>query len=157
MDRDKSLRKHLVELLNGGSAHVRFEDVVADWPEELQGVRPESAAHSAWEVIEHLRICQWDILDFSRNPSYRHKKWPDEYWPQTTAPPDRSSWGVSISRFQQDLQAMKDLVLDPKKDLFEAFLWGDGQTLLREAMLAADHNAYHLGELVVIKRTLGID
>ncbi len=108
-----------------------------------------------WMVLEHLRLTQWDILEFSRNPKYRSPKWPEGYWPKTEAPPDASAWNKSIQQFRKDLKAMQDLVANPKTDLYARIPWGDGQTLLREALLLADHNAYHLGQLIDVRRLLG--
>ena len=112
-------------------------------------------AHTVWQLVEHLRITQWDILEFSRNPDYKAPKWPDDYWPETEAPPSDEAWDRSVEAFRRDLQAMKDLVADPKTDLFAKIPWGDGQTILREAMLVADHNAYHVGQIVTVRQGLG--
>jgi hypothetical protein len=155
MENDKALRQHLVKLLKGGDAHADFEKAVKDFPADLRGKRPEGAEHSPWEVLEHLRIAQWDILDFCRNAEYNERKWPDEYWPKTAAPPDEKEWGESVKAFRNDLKAMCDLVADERTDLFAKIPHGDGQTILREALVVADHNAYHLGELVLLRRLLG--
>ncbi|HKN21833.1 MAG TPA: DinB family protein [Terracidiphilus sp.] len=154
-DRDACLREHLVELLTGGHAHATFDAAVKNLPASLQGKRPKGAEHSPWEVLEHLRIAQWDILDFSRNPNYQHLPWPEGYWPSTPAPPDAKAWDKSVRAFRRDLKAMRDLVADPSTDLYARIAHGDGQTILREALLVADHNAYHLGELVLLRRLLG--
>jgi hypothetical protein len=154
-DHDKVLRRHLLELLEGGGAHAKFEDAIKALPPELRGTKPERFPHSAWMLLEHLRITQWDILEFSRNAKYVSPKWPDEYWPKKEAPPSASAWNKSIQQFQQDLDAMKSLVASPKTDLFERIPWGDGQTILREALLLADHNAYHVAQLVDLRRLLG--
>jgi DinB superfamily len=145
----------LVELLNGGSAHLAFNDVVKDMPDKLRGVKPEGLPHSAWMLIEHLRMAQWDILEFSRNAKYRAPKWPEEYWPSTEAPPSAAAWGKSVQQFRKDLTAMQDLVTNPKTYLYTLIPWGDGQTILREALLLADHNSYHLGQLLDVRRLLG--
>ena len=121
----------------------------------LRGKRPKGAEHSPWEVLEHLRIAQWDILDFTRNPNYQHLPWPEGYWPATPAPPDAKAWDKSVRAFRRDLKAMCDLVADPATDLYARIPHGNGQTILREALLVADHNAYHLGELVLLRRLLG--
>lgn len=155
MDKDRALRDHLLELLRCGSAHLDFDKAIADLPAELRGVRPEGTPHSVWELVEHLRIAQWDILDFSRNPDYVHIDWPKDYWPPTPAPPDDAAWEESVAAFRKDLKAMQDLVADPKTDLYAKIPWGDGQTILREAMLVADHNAYHLGQIVMVRQMLG--
>ena len=154
-DKDNALREHLVYLLGGGGAHVDFESAVKDVPPELRGKIPPNAMHSLWGILEHLRIAQWDILDFSRSAKYEALKWPDEYWPKTEAPPDDRAWNQSIKRFRADLEAMKKLVSDPKTDLYAKIPHGEDQTILREALLIADHNAYHLGEFVIVRRLLG--
>jgi len=151
----KQLRDHIIYLLNGGGAHARFDDSVKDLPEELRGIRPEGFPHTAWMLLEHLRLAQWDILEFSRNSKYKSPEWPKGYWPKTEAPPSAAAWNKSIQQFRKDLKSMQDLVANPKTDLLAPIPWGDGQTILREALLAADHNAYHLGQLVDLRRLLG--
>ena len=155
MANDKALREHLVKLLEGGDAHVKFEDAIKDFPAELRGKTPKGAEHSPWEELEHLRLALWDILDFSRNPEYKALKWPDEYWPETDAPPDPKAWDRSINAYCEDLKAMCELVSDEKTDLFAKIPHGDGQTILREVLVVADHNAYHLGQIVLLRRLLG--
>jgi len=152
---DKSLREHLVKLLTGGEAHVVFDDVVKDLPAEMHGKVPQGAEHSPWQLLEHLRIAQWDILEFSRNPKHKSPDWPEGYWPAQPEPPEKDAWEKSIRAFHADLKAMCDLVSDEKSDLFARIPHGDGQTILREALLTADHNAYHLGQLVLVRRLLG--
>ena len=154
-DHDRSLRQHLVDLLAGGNAHAKYEDVVKDFPVELRGRKPDGLPHSPWMLLEHLRIAQWDILEFSRNAKHISPPWPAGYWPKAEGPPDETAWEKSIREFRRDLKAMQDLVTDPKSDLFVRLPWGDGQTILREALLAADHNAYHLAQLVDARRLLG--
>ncbi len=154
-DRDASLRQHLLELLKGGQAHATFDAAVKDLPVALRGKRPKGAEHSPWEMLEHLRIAQWDILDFTRNPNYLHLPWPEGYWPATAAPPDEKAWDKSVRAFRRDLKAISDLVADPATDLHAKIPHGDGQTVLREVLLVADHNAYHLGQLVLLRRLLG--
>jgi hypothetical protein len=151
----KQLREHLIYLLNGGGAHARFDDVVKDMPEELRGVKPDRLPHTAWMLLEHLRLAQWDILEFSRNSRHTPPDWPTGYWPGTETPTSTAAWNKSIQQFRRDLKAMQDLVANPKTDLYARIPWGDGQTLLREALLVADHNAYHLGQLVDLRRLLG--
>ena len=155
MKKQKSLPEHLVELLKGGHAHITFDNAVKDWPSNLQGVRPEGAAHSAWEILEHLRIAQWDILGFTRNPKHVSPEFPAGYWPKTQAPPDPKAWNNTIKSFRADLDAMIKIVQNKKTDLYTPFAHGDGQTVLREVLLVADHNAYHLGELLLLRRLLG--
>ena len=152
---DHSLRQHLLELLAGGSAHSNFDDVVKDFPVELRGRKPVGLPHSPWMLLEHLRLAQWDILEFSRNAKHVSPAWPAGYWPPTEAPPNDTAWNQSIKEFRRDLKAMQNLIADPKTDLFDRIPWGDGQTLLREALLVADHNAYHLAQLVDARRLLG--
>jgi hypothetical protein len=153
---DKQLRKHVLYLLDGGGAHARFNDAVKDMLEDLRGVKPNAFPHSAWMLLEHLRLAQWDILEFSRNPKYESPKWPVGYWPKTESPPNAHAWNKSVQQFRKDLKAMQDLVANPKTDLYARIPWGDGQTILREALLLADHNAYHLGQLVDVRRLLGV-
>ena len=155
MPKQKSLQDHLVELLEGGHAHITFEDAVKNWPAKLQGIRPDGTAHSPWEVLEHMRLAQWDILEFTRNPKHVSPDWPSGYWPKTPAPPDAKAWNRSIQSFRADLSAMIKLVQNKNTDLFTPLPHGTGQTVLREALLVADHNAYHLGELLLLRRLLG--
>jgi hypothetical protein len=152
---DNLLREHIIELLNGRSAHASFDDAVKDMPEKLRGAKPEGLPHSAWMLLEHLRIAQRDILEFSRNPKYKAPKWPDDYWPKTEAPPSAAAWNKSVGQFRKDLKAMRELVANPKTDLYASIPWGDGQTVLREALLVADHNSHHLGQLIDVRRLLG--
>jgi hypothetical protein len=154
-DRDASLRQHLLELLKGGHAHATFDAAVKNLPVALRGNRPRGAEHSPWEVLEHLRIAQWDILEFSRDAAHQSPEWPSGYWPGTAEPPDAMAWERSVRAFRRDLKAMSDLVADPATDLSARIPHGDGQTILREALLVADHNAYHLGEMVLLRRLLG--
>lgn len=155
MSNDRALREHLLELLKAGSAHLGFDEAIEGLPPELRGKKVPGLAHTVWQLVEHLRIAQWDILDFSRNPDYKELKFPDGYWPDTEAPASAEAWDQSIEAFHRDLQAMKDLVADPSTDLFAKIPWGSGQTILREAMLVADHNAYHVGQIVTVRQGLG--
>lgn len=152
---DTALRQHLVELLRGGSAHAKFEDTIRDWPEELRGKHASHFPHTAWQLLEHMRLAQFDILDFSRNPKYEELTFPDDYWPKKNKPPSVQAWDESVAAFQRDLRQMEQVVADEKIDLFARIPWGSGQTVLREALLVADHNAYHLGQLVALRRALG--
>lgn len=152
---DQSVRQHLVDLLRGGNAHLKFEEAAKDFPERLRGKKPEGQPHTAWRLLEHMRIAQWDILEFSRNSRHVSPEFPDAYWPQRDAPASAAAWEKSVKQFRADLKAMQDLVADPKTDLYARIPWGDGQTILREALLVADHNAYHLGELLLIRRLVG--
>jgi hypothetical protein len=156
MNHDAELRKHLLDVLDGGHAHASFDNVIADFPAKLRGEVPKGLPHSGWMLLEHMRLAQWDILDFSRNPKYKAMKWPQDYWPKTPAPPDAAAWEKSVKSFRDDLDAMKKLVNDPKTDLFAKIPWGENQTILREALLVADHNSHHLGQLIDVRRLLGI-
>jgi hypothetical protein len=150
-----SLRKHLAELLRMKGAHVNFEAALSGFPAELRGAKPQGAPHSPWQLLEHMRIAQEDILDFSRNPEHQGKKFPDDYWPSTEAPPSEDAWDRSVQQFQKDLKDMQDLVADTKHDLLARIPHGTNQTLLREALLVAYHNAYHLGQLVFLRKMMG--
>ncbi|HKV52075.1 MAG TPA: DinB family protein [Gemmatimonadaceae bacterium] len=153
--RDAVLREQLVAALRGGHAHATYEDVVQDVPAALRGQRPNGAPYSPWMLLEHIRIAMWDILEFSRNPSYVSPAWPDGYWPADPVPPNGHAWDDSVARYHADREAFERLVRDPASDLFTPFAHGSGQTLLREVMVAATHTSYHLGELVVLRRLLG--
>jgi len=154
-DPDKSLREQLVQLLNGGHAHATFDAAVEGLPAELRGQKTSNLPYTPWMLLEHLRLAQWDILEFSRDPKHQSPEFPKGYWPANPEPPNPSAWDKSVNSFRADLKAMQKLVNDPKSDLHKPFPWGDGQNLLREALLLADHNAYHLGEFVVLRRLLG--
>jgi DinB superfamily len=155
MAKDGVLREHLVSLLTGGNAHTTFEDAVKNMPAELRGKRPKGAEHSPWQLLEHLRIAQWDILEFSRDAKHKSPKWPEEYWPKSPVPPDEKAWDKSVRAFRRDLKTLCALVSDPNTDLYAKIPHGDGQTILREVLLTADHNAYHLGQLVLVRKLLG--
>ena len=152
---EKMLRDHVLYLLKGGGAHVAFDEVIKDLPPELRSKKPAGYPHSVGMLLEHMRIAQWDILEFSRNRKHKSPKWPEGYWPESDAPPTSAAWDKSIREFRKDLNAMRDLVASPKTDLFAKIPWGEGQTILREALLAADHNAYHLAQIVDVRRLLG--
>ncbi len=154
-DPHHSLRQHLLDLLTGGNAHATFEDAIKNLPPNLHGAKPASFPHSPWMLLEHLRIAQWDILEFSRNAKHKSPKWPEGYWPKSAEPPNPEAWKKSVDQFRSDAKAMQELVRDAKTDLFAKIPWGDGQTILREALLVADHNAYHLAQLVDVRRLLG--
>jgi len=151
---DKSLRKHLIKMLEGGEAHTTFDDGVANLPEALRGKIPKGAEHSPWQLLEHLRIAQSDILEFVINPKHKSPKWPEGYWPKA-APPDEKAWDKSVQAFRNDMKRFTKLLADDSTDLFAKIPHGDGQTILRQALLAGDHNAYHLGQLVLVRRLLG--
>jgi len=152
---DAALREHVVKLLTEAQAHATFEDAVKGLPVVLRGKVAKGAKHSPWQLLEHLRIAQWDILEFSRNGKHKSPKWPEEYWPEEKAPADEKAWDKSVRAFKRDLREMVELVRDPKTDLFAKIPHGDGQTILREALLVADHNAYHVGQMVLLRILLG--
>jgi hypothetical protein len=155
IEQTTALREHLLYLLRGGGAHLDFEKAVADLPPELRGAKPAGQPHTPWRLVEHLRIAQWDILRFCLDPHHVSPQFPEGYWPQGDAPPDAGAWERSVAGFRADLRAMQELAADPAADLFTPLPHGQGQTILREALLVADHNAYHLGQLVLVRRLLG--
>jgi hypothetical protein len=152
------VHKQLLAFLKGGNAHAGFDEVIKDFPAEKRGVKPTGLPYSAWQLLEHIRIAQHDILRFSKNydGKYESPKWPDGYWPKSPEPPNEKAWDDSVRRFKADQKEFEELLVDPKSNLELSFPWGEGQNLLREAMLIADHNAYHLGEIVAVRRILGI-
>jgi hypothetical protein len=151
---EQSLRDHLLSLLRGGNAHISFDDFVAGFPADSCGERIEGLPYTAWQVLEHMRIAQWDILQFCRDANHVSPKWPEGYWPQPDEIGNAKLWLETVEKFRADLKQMGDLVSDPSIDLFAKIPHGTGQTILREALLVADHNAYHLGVLVVTDRIL---
>lgn len=155
MTPDESLRKHLMDNLQAGQAHVGFEQVVADWDAESRGVKPPGANHTAWQLLEHLRIAQWDILEFSESADHVSPEWPDGYWPDSEGPSDDPAWEESTRLFEKDLKAMQSLVTDPTTDLYARIPHGNGQTILREALILAAHNSYHIGQLMTLRKILG--
>jgi len=152
---EQILRAQLAGLLESGHAHVPFEKAVVAMPPGLVGDRPTGLVHSSWELVEHLRIAQWDILEFGRGGDHESPDWPSGYWPAEPEPPAPDAWQRSVDAFLADRRAMEALCLDESRDLFEPFPWGDGQNLLREILLLVDHNAYHVGQLVQVRRALG--
>jgi hypothetical protein len=154
MTETAAVRRHVLDLLRGGNAHATFGQVIEDFPVRHIGVRPPGIAHSAWELLEHLRLAQADILKFSLSAEYVEMNWPDDYWPKQPAPANPGQWQKSVDACRADLAAFEDLFNDPARDLYQAFPWGSGQTLLREALLIADHNAWHLGQLMLVRRAL---
>ncbi len=155
MKQDDALREHVVNLLRGRNAHADFDAAVVDLPSKLRGVKPKGAPHTAWQLLEHMRLAQSDILEFSRDAKHVSPPWPEGYWPKSEAPPTPAAWTNSLGKFRADWKAMAKLVADKKRDLFKKIPHGTGQTLLREALLVADHNAYHIGQLVLLRRLLG--
>ncbi len=155
MAKVEEVEVQLKALLDGGQAHAKLDDALADFPFELQGRVPDGLPYSAWQLLEHIRIAQRDILDFSDNADggYKPMTWPDDYWPKQAVPPDESAWESSAAAMQADRAAFEKLL--QTRDLVEPFPWGDGQNLLREALLIADHEAYHTGEIIMLRRLLG--
>ena len=152
---DKAVRDHVLYMLRDGGAHVSFEAAIKGLPVKMRGKRPKGSQHSTWEILEHMRLAQSDILEFSRDAKHTSPKWPEGYWPKSAAPPNATAWAKCVRAFREDLESMCKLVEDPSTDLFARIPHGDGQTILREALLIADHNAYHLGEMVLVRRLLG--
>jgi DinB superfamily len=154
-DQDASLRKHVIELLRSKGAHADFDQAIEGLPEELRGARVKEVPFTPWRLLEHLRLAQWDILEFSRDLRHKSPKWPEGYWPEGDAPPSAAAWDSSVAGFRRDLAEMVKLVKDPSNDLFTPIPHGQGQTLLREALLVADHNSYHIGQFILLRRLLG--
>lgn len=152
------LRRQLLALLNGGQAHATLDDAIKDFPAEHRGTVPQGLPYSAWQLLEHIRITQRDILEFSAPPTggYQPLEWPAGYWPESPDPSSAHAWDASIAAIHKDREAFEKLISKPDADLYKPFRWGDGQNLLREALLIADHNAYHIGELILLRRLLGI-
>jgi hypothetical protein len=149
------VRAHLAAAFDWGEAHADFDKAVKGFPAELRGKTVEGLPYTAWQLIEHLRIAQHDILDFSTNPDYVEIKWPDDYWPKAAAPPDAKAWDRSVAAFRRDRARLKKLAADPKLNLSKRIPHGSGQTYMREILLVIDHNAYHVAELVMLRRLLG--
>jgi len=155
MNQDKILRSHLQKILDWEDAHIGFDNAVKGVPPELRGVQPQGLPYSPWQILEHIRICQYDILDFCRNPEYRERQM-EKYWPETAAPPTPDAWNESIVAFRKDCEALKEIASDPRIDLFAEIPHGSGQTYLRELLLVSDHNAYHIADIVALRRILGV-
>lgn len=148
------LRDHLEKLLQGGSAYMKCEEILTDFPVSLAASKLEGVSHTPWQLLEHIRLAQWDIVEFTRDPAHLSPDFPDGYWPDSDSPPDQDAWGGSVDAILEGLQTMIDLVRDHTIDLFEPIPHGTGQTVLREALLVADHNAYHLGQMMMLRRAL---
>ena len=155
MEHDKLLRQQLAKTIDWNEAHADLSAAVKDFPAKLRGQAPDGLPHSAWQLLEHIRLALWDILEFSRDAKHKSPKWPEGYWPKTAAPPSDKAWNDSVKAILKLQEEFRELVRDPAHDLFKPFPHGDGQTLLREVLLAADHGAYHLGQLVLVRRALG--
>lgn len=152
---DTAVREQLVALLTGSNAHQSFEDAVKDLPAAVRGVKPDKLPYTIWQLVDHIRIAQFDILEFSRDPAYQSPPWPSGYWTSEPAPPDEAAWQRALDQIRDDRDAFITLLHDPRQDLYAPIAHGDGQNLLREAMLIADHTAYHVGEIIIIRRLLG--
>ena len=155
MTSDAAIREHVARLLSWDDAHVAFDAAIAGVPRDVRGRQP-SGLHSPWQLLEHLRIAQHDILDFCRNPRYEEKTWPDDYWPKTPGPKSAAAWSQSLAGYRRDRKAMQRLAADRRIDLFAGIPHGSGQTYLREILLVADHAAYHIAQIVDIRRAMGI-
>jgi hypothetical protein len=154
-DPQKPLRDHVLYVLKGGGAHVSFDRAVQGLPAKLRGQKAEGCPFTAWMLVEHMRLAQGDILEFSRNKKHVSPPWPEGYWPKAETPHSIAAWTQSLTAFRKDMKALQALVANPKTDLYARIPWGDGQTILREALLTADHNAYHVGQLVILRKMLG--
>ena len=149
------VREQVINLLRGGQAYVTFDDAVKNFPAKLRGSKPKGVPHTAWELLEHMRIAVWDILEFSRDAKHVSPKWPEGYWPKTANPPSDAAWKKSIASIKKDVAAMQKLVEDPTTDLYAKIPHGAGQNILREALLIADHNAYHIGQFMLLRQLMG--
>lgn len=156
MNPDSATRTQLAALLDWKDAHVDFDTAIAGIPADARGTRPADLPYSAWQLLEHIRLAQHDILDFCRNPDYKELEWPADYWPRSPEPPDEAAWDESIRAYRQDRQALQQMATDASVDLLSTIPHGSGQTYLRELLLVADHTAYHVGELILVRRLLGI-
>jgi uncharacterized damage-inducible protein DinB len=152
---DHALRKQLVEFLRGGSAHAELKTVIEGFPQDKRGAKPKGAAHSAWQLLEHIRIALHDLYDFSTNPKYVQPDWPADYWPKEEVPPSEDAWNASVNAVEKDLALFEQLIGEPTTNFYAAIPWGEGQTILREVLLAGQHTSYHLGQLVSLRRELG--
>jgi hypothetical protein len=151
---NQTLRSQLVTAISGRESHIDFDSALEDFPVNARGKKPAGAPHTAWQLLEHMRIAQHDILEFSRNPHHKSPEWPEGYWPKTEVPPDDEAWDLTVASFKKDAKELTKLVEDSHHDLFKPFPHGSGQTLLREALVVATHNSYHLGQLVFLKKTV---
>jgi len=155
MDKDSILRDHLLKLLKGGNAYMPFSEAIANFPQKQMNTTFPNGTYSPWDLLEHLRITQWDILDFIQNPNYQEMTWPDNYWPPKDKKAIKKDWDTTISQFEENLLTLQKIVKDQKTNLYAKIPHGDGQTILREMMLVADHNAYHIGEFAIMRQVMG--
>ena len=155
MTSEQIVRQQLLALLNGGNAHMSFEQAVADFPAEHFNTRPANVSYTPWHILEHLRIAQWDILDFIRNPDYVTPEWPKDYWPDAGEIAKQLQWDKTISSFLQDLQSLRDITADPETDLYAPLPHAPDYTIFREILVVSDHNAYHIGEFAILRQVMG--
>jgi hypothetical protein len=155
METEKQLRQQLAKMIDWREAHADLAAAVADFPAEMRGKVPEGLPYSAWQLLEHIHIALWDIVQFCRNTRHKSPPWPDGYWPKKPEPPDEDAWDRSVESIRENVEEMRALITDTNNDLFSPVAGGSGQTLLREALLIADHTAYHLGQLVLVRKALG--
>ncbi len=154
MDTDAEVRKQLRALLTGGNAHMTFDEAVAQFPVDRINTRPPHVPYTPWHLLEHMRLSQWDILDFIRNPQYVSGRWPEDYWPPRDAMADQAAWEKTLTSFCTDQRALLEMLDDPAVNLYEPIPHGQGQTILREIQLVADHNAYHTGEFAILRQVM---
>lgn len=152
---DDTLRAHLIDLMVGGNAHATFDDAVADLPANLRGSVPQGLPYSIWQLVDHIRIAQWDILEFTKDQEHQSPKWPDEYWPKEAEPENEAAWNDALKQIEADKEEFVGIISNPNNNLYQALPKGDGQSILREALLIADHLAYHTAEIIVLRRLLG--
>ncbi len=155
MESDEILRKHLLDLLGGGNAHMPFSEAVADFPPGSMNAFPPNVPYTPWHLLEHLRLTQWDILDFIVNPNYVWRKWPDEYWPAREARATQAQWNETIAKFKADVKRLEEIVANPATNLTEDMPHAKGYTILREIIVVCDHNAYHIGEFAILRQVMG--
>lgn len=155
MENDATVREHLLSLLKGGNAHMTFPDAVANFPKDSMNVVFPNGTYTPWHLLEHIRRTQWDILDFIQNTDYQSRSWPDDYWPGKNEKASIIEWNKTISQYKKDLTSLQKIVENPKTNLYEKIPHGDGQTVLREILLVADHLSYHLGEFAIIRQVMG--
>jgi hypothetical protein len=155
MDHDRQLRQQIAKIIDWDEAHANFSAAVSNFPVKLRGLVPDGFQHSGWQLLEHIRLASWDIVEFSRDARHKSPKWPEGFWPKTIAPPDTASWGSSAAEVRKHFKSMRKLITDPKRDILAPIPRGSCQTLLREALLLADHTSYHLGQLVLVRKALG--
>jgi len=154
MNNDKLLRKHLVKLLEGDHAYMKMEKALKAIPFGIVHLKPEGVPYSIWQLVEHIRIAQWDIIEFSKSSDHISPKWPDKYWPKETGPKNKNHWYQSLEKIEKYQQELTEMVIDSENDLLKPFEWGSGQTLLREVIVLAEHNAYHTGQILLLKKLL---